>query len=181
MQVHPEWKTTGDSYNIRSANCEELRLLQEIERAAGQLFINTDYPFVATGEPIRYELLYRQYELGMVWVASDPGNAPVGFAVALPLDGLLHLEEIAVHPSHGKRGIGTKLVNAVCEWAKQKGYRAITLSTFRDIAWNGPFYSRLGFVVLTESELSDGLREVKEKEAVNGLPVKDRVCMRLDL
>src|ERR1044071_6081216 len=170
----------GDSYNIRFASREELPLLQDIERAAGELFINTAYPFIATDDPISYELLYQQYEMGMVWVASNSDNTPVGFAVALPLDGLLHLEEIAVHPSHGKRGIGTKLVNAVCEWAKQKGYGAITLSTCRDIAWNGPFYSRLGFVVLTESGLSDGLREVREKEAVNGLPVKDRVCMRLD-
>ncbi|MGA9774051.1 MAG: GNAT family N-acetyltransferase [Blastocatellia bacterium] len=172
---------TGDNYNIRSANREELSLLQEIERAAGHLFIDTDYPFIAADDPIDYELLYQQFEQGMVWVASDSDNAPVGFAVALPLDGLLHLEEIAVHPLHGKRGIGTELVNAVCEWAKQKGYRAITLSTFRDIAWNGPFYSRLGFVVLTEIELSAGLRKMREKEAINGLPVKDRVCMRRDL
>ena len=73
------------------------------------------------------------------------------------------------------------LVHAVCEWAKQKGYEAVTLSTFRDVAWNGPFYSRLGFIVLTESELSAGLREFREVEASNGLPIKDRVCMRLDL
>jgi len=171
----------GDSYNIRFANCEELPLLQDIERAAGELFINTDYPFIATDDPMCYELLYQQYEQGMVWVASNSDNTPVGFAVALPLDGLLHLEEISVHPSHGKRGIGTRLVHAVCEWAKQKGYGAITLSTFRDVAWNGPFYSRLGFVVLTEDELSAGLREFREVEASNGLPIKDRVFMRLDL
>src|ERR1044071_6368437 len=171
----------GDSYNIRFANCEELPLLQDIERAAGELFINTDYPFIATDDPISYELLYQQYEMGMVWVASNSDNTPVGFAVALPLDGLLHLEEISVHPSHGKRGVGTMLMHAVCELAKRKGYKAVTLSTFRDVAWNGPFYARLGFVVLTESELSVGLREVREGEASNGLPIKDRICMRLDL
>ena len=171
----------GDSYSIRFANREELRLLQEIERAAGALFINTDYPFIATDDPVSYELLHQQYEKGMVWVASGPDDTPVGFAVALPLDGLLHLEEISVHPSHGKRGIGTRLVQAVCEWAKRKRYGAITLSTFRDVAWNGPFYSRLGFVVLREGELSAGLRGVREQEASNGLPIEDRVCMRLDL
>ncbi len=167
--------------NIRPANREELPLLQDIERAAGELFINTDYPFIATDDPISYELLYQQYEMGMVLVASNSDNTPVGFAVALPLDGLLHLEEISVHPSHGKRGVGTMLMHAVCELAKQKGYKAITLSTFRDVVWNGPFYARLGFVVLTESELSVGLREVREGEASNGLPIKDRICMRLDL
>jgi GNAT superfamily N-acetyltransferase len=171
----------GDNSIIRPARCEELSSLQEIERAAGELFINTDYPFIATDDPICYELLYQQYEQGMVWVAAASDNMPVGFAVALPLEGLLHLEEIAVHPSHGRRGIGTKLVLAVCEWAKQSGYGAITLSTFREIAWNGPFYSRLGFVVIQDSELSAGLRAMREKEASNGLPIKDRVCMRLDL
>jgi GNAT superfamily N-acetyltransferase len=172
---------TDDVYSIRPASREELSVLQDIERAAGKLFLNTDYPFIATDDPIRYELLRQQHEQGMVWVASASGDAPVGFAVALPLEGSLHLEELAVHPSHGKRGIGTKLVLAVCEWAKERGYGAVTLSTFRDIAWNGPFYSRLGFVAIRESELSAGLKEIREKEAGNGLPTRDRVCMRLDL
>lgn len=171
----------GDTYTIRTANREELPLLQDIERAAGRLFIHTDYPFIATDDPVSSELLHQQYEQGMVWVVSGSDDAPVGFAVALPLDGLLHLEEISVHPSHGKRGVGTRLMRAVCGWAKQRGYKAVTLSTFRDVAWNGPFYSRLGFVILTEGELSDGLRKVREAESSKGLPVENRVCMRLDL
>ena len=72
----------GDSYNIRFANCEELPLLQDIERAAGELFINTDYPFVATDDPMCYELLYQQYEQGMV------GSLPTQIICQLGLQSL---------------------------------------------------------------------------------------------
>jgi len=44
------------------------------------------------------------------------------------------------------RGIGTALVQAACEEARWAGHRSLTLCTFRDVAWNGPFYRRLGFV-----------------------------------
>ncbi|MBW4457630.1 MAG: GNAT family N-acetyltransferase [Nostoc indistinguendum CM1-VF10] len=53
--------------------------------------------------------------------------------------------QIDVAPEHGQRGIGSALVGTVCTWAKQQGYRIVSLSTFRDIPWNAPFYSKLGF------------------------------------
>lgn len=44
---------------------------------------------------------------GRLWVASS-GNMPVGFALVKMLaDDLPHLEEIDVHPSHRRRGLGT--------------------------------------------------------------------------
>ncbi len=57
----------------------------------------------------------------------------------LVADDLLHLEEIDVDPSHGRRGLGTALVNAVCEWASDSGHALLTLTTFRAVPWNLPF------------------------------------------
>jgi GNAT superfamily N-acetyltransferase len=69
----------------------------------------------------------------------------VGFALVKMLaDDLPHLEEIDVHPSHGRRGLGTALVREVCEWATLRGHVMLTLTTFRAVAWNLPFYARLG-------------------------------------
>lgn len=76
-------------------------------------------------------------------------DTPVGFALVEMLTGNEpHLEEIDVHPAHGRRGVGSALVRTVCEWATRSGFRDITLTTFRDVAWNMPFYARLGFAEL---------------------------------
>ena len=71
---------------------------------------------------------------------ASTGNIPVGLALVKMLaDDLPHLEEIDVHPSHGRRGLGTALVREVCEWATHCGYVMLTLTTFRAVAWNLPF------------------------------------------
>jgi predicted N-acetyltransferase YhbS len=61
-----------------------------------------------------------------------------------------------VDPANGQRGIGSALVETVCDWAQLQGYPAISLSTFRNLPWNACLYSRLGFRILDESELSIG-------------------------
>ena len=53
---------------------------------------------------------------------------------------------------------------------------AHTLTTFRTIPWNGPFYRSCGFAEWTV-DLSEYIEAELAKEAVNGL--KDRCAMRL--
>ena len=72
-----------------------------------------------------------------LWVATS-GDKIVGFAQALILDDAAHLDEIDVVPEHTRKGIGSRLIETVCEWARQAGYPRITLSTFRDVPWNRP-------------------------------------------
>jgi hypothetical protein len=57
----------------------------------------------------------------------------------------------------------------------------VTLSTFRHVAWNAPFYARLGFRELAEEQLGPGLRRVRADEARRGLDLSRRLVMRLDL
>jgi GNAT superfamily N-acetyltransferase len=106
------------------------------------------------------------------------GNVPVGFARVEIIDArTAHLEEIDVCPAHGRRGLGTRLVTEVCEWAASAGYESVTLTTFRDVPWNGPFYERLGFRVVPGAELSAALRAIVEAEARRGLDPSRRVTM----
>jgi GNAT superfamily N-acetyltransferase len=92
--------------------------------------------------------------------------------------GVAHLEEIDVHPEHGRRGLGTRLVIAICAWALTAGYRSLTLSTFRDVPWNMPFYAQLGFEVVPHDDLSPALRAVVRDETRRGLDPTRRVVMR---
>ena len=38
------------------------------------------------------------------------------------------------------------MLRAGCAWAAEQGYPEITLATYRDLPWNGPFYASEGFV-----------------------------------
>lgn len=57
----------------------------------------------------------------------------------------------------------------------------MTLSTFRDVPWNAPFYSKNGFRALSPSEWTPTMRAIREKEAQHGLRVEARVFMRREL
>jgi len=116
-----------------------------------------------------------------LWVAADELDRPVGFALASIVGDNAHLDELDVHPAHGQRGLGAALVEAVCDWARASGYRAITLTTLRDIPWNAPWYQRLGFRVLEENELSQALHDLLQEEIQRGLPAHKRVVMRREL
>ena len=78
--------------------------------------------------------------------------------------------------------LGThRLLEGVCAWAQARGYPAATLSTFRDVPWNGPFYRNHGFRDLQPAEWTPGMRAIREKEARHGLCVPARVFMRREL
>jgi GNAT superfamily N-acetyltransferase len=118
---------------------------------------------------------------GRLLVADDGRGAPVAFLRLSLVDGRAHLDEVSVDPAHGRRGLGTRLVEFAVAWAAARGLPAITLSTFEGVPWNAPFYRRLGFRVLEEHELTPGLLGIREAEARNGLDVKARVFMRREV
>jgi hypothetical protein len=41
-------------------------------------------------------------------------------------------------PEHGRRGLGAALVDTVCAWGRENGFRTITV-TFITCSWNAPF------------------------------------------
>jgi GNAT superfamily N-acetyltransferase len=115
------------------------------------------------------------------WVAVE-GGAVVGYLVAEVHDGGGHVEEVSVDRAHGGRGHATALLDEVVRWASSLGFAAVTLTTFRDVPWNRPFYERRGFGVVPEPEWSPAMRaKVAHEEAAYGLPADLRVVMRRDL
>jgi GNAT superfamily N-acetyltransferase len=159
--------------DIRVARPEELSVLPGIERASGEIFRDIGMPEIADDDVLPVETL----ALHHVWVAADPD--PVAFIVVAALDGAAHIEQLSVHPSHARRGIGRRLIDHVEAWATEQGLSALTLTTFRDVPWNGPYYERLGFRVLPE--LTPGLAVVVAEETARGLDPATRVCLRREI
>ena len=117
---------------------------------------------------------------GHLWIAAAPDGELAGFAQVVILDGVAHLDEIDVVPEHGRKGVGSQLVDAVCRWARAAGYSKVTLSTFRDVPWNRPFYEKRGFRVV-ETPLPPEHRRLVAAERARGLRTDLRVIMERDL
>ena len=106
-------------YAIVLARPQELGELAAIERAAVALFEGR-VPYALSAEPTSPEVMAEAQAAGRLWVALAD-NRPVGFALVTLVAGAPRLEEMDVHPDHGRRGLGTALVRAVCAWAAGAG------------------------------------------------------------
>ena len=165
------------TYEITAARPKDLPLLANIELAAARLLVGHAPESVLT-ETTSQEEFERSQRDGQLWVALL-NDSPVGFARVRVLEPtVVHLDEIDVHPDHGRRGLGARLVMAVCASAAASGYQSLTLVTFRDVQWNMPFYAKLGFEVIPHDELSPALRSIVEDEVRRGLDITRRVVMR---
>ncbi len=173
--------TQPRDYSIQPARAEHLLALPAIELAAAAQFPVEDVP-----EPLRSTAtslpdFTRACREERLWVALAATGEPVGFAHAGVMGQAAHLLEIDVHPAHGRRGLGRALVERVASWAEAGGFGELTLSTFRDIPWNAPFYARIGFSALSEHDLTPALRRVLEREVELGLERARRVAMRREV
>ena len=165
------------TYTIAAARLEDLSRLAAIELAAARLLAGYA-PESVLNETTSLEVLEEAQRSGHLWVVLAD-DLPVAFAhIELIERDAVHLEEIDVHPDYGRRGLGAKLVLEVCHWAARNGYGAVTLTTFRDIPWNLPFYARLGFDVVAPEQVSASLRAIVEDETRRGLDPSRRVVMK---
>ncbi|NIH78858.1 GNAT family N-acetyltransferase [Amycolatopsis viridis] len=156
---------------IRKPTAADLTRLPEIERSAGECFRGIGMPEIADDVlPTPEDLARYPY----AWVAGEP--EPVAYLVAVPVDGSLHIEQVSVHASWARRGIGRVLI----EEAARAGFPALTLTTFAEVPWNAPYYERCGFVRLDPAALTPGLRRIRAAEAARGLDRWPRVAMRRD-
>lgn len=163
-------------YLVRLARAEDIEHLAHIELAAARL-LSGHAPEHVLFDTTPASVLRSAATERRLWVATVE-DEPVGFAhVEILAAGSAHLEEIDVHPRHGRRGIGTALVQAVCSWTRAGGFRWLTLTTFRAPRWNMPFYAGLGFVTLRRGDWPAGLERVVANDTARGLDPETRVVM----
>ena len=115
---------------------------------------------------------------GRLWVADAHGRR-LGFLGALIDHERLHIEQLQVLRQHQGRGIGRRLLAAAVEAARARGLGSVTLTTFRSVRWNAPFYASAGFVETEPGDMPAGLAAVVAHEQALGWP--DRCAMTLAL
>jgi GNAT superfamily N-acetyltransferase len=164
--------------SVRQARPEDVGRLQAIQLAAGNAFRDVGMPSVADSPPLPTESLTGYRRAGRAWVAADEYDEPVGFVVADVVDDRAHIEQVSVHPAHAGRRIGAMLLDHVADWATGHHLTGLTLITFRGVPWNAPYYERLGFRELAETEVSP---ELAARKAAEGGNLSARVCMLREL
>lgn len=176
-QSQPQPPTAQTGRQIRPATASDMTHLKSIEDAADQLFIDAFRPDHWDQAPGPEE---RMEHGGWVLVALDgePNTAPVGFVHVLDpseyqppslpssqrltssnpstLNRVAHIEALAVHPFASRRGHGRALVHAAMDEARRRGYTRMTLRTYADVPWNGPFYASCGFRETRADEVGGG-------------------------
>lgn len=157
--------------SIRAATNADFGPLAEVSRAADTLFaqVGLDLP---PDDPVA------EFGAADHALVAEVSSTSVGFAALLAMRESAHLASLGVHPDHTRRGIGGALLEAACSWAQEQGYRAVTLTTFRDVPFNAPWYSRRGFVEVPEHALGAELAERHRLESAAAGTSSPRLAMR---
>jgi GNAT superfamily N-acetyltransferase len=166
---------------IRAARTDDLPSLIEIERAAGETFRSLGMDLVADDDPGIIEELKPYARDGRALVAVDADDRLLGYLLLDTVDQAAHIEQVSVHPDNARQGVGRALIERAATWATARGLRAVTLTTYVEVPWNGPYYERLGFRYLTAEEETPGLCAIRDGERAAGLDAWPRACMRRDL
>jgi len=163
---------------IRKAAASDAEVLPEIERSAAALFRQIEHlAWIADGAVQSASRHMELIDRGTAWVAADPANEPIGFLGGEVIDCALHIWELSVRSEWQGLGIGRKLVGAARQWAIHERLSSITLTTFRDVRWNEPFYRSLGFSTLQADEIAPSLARLLAAEADAGLAADERCAM----
>lgn len=164
-------------WSLRLARPADAEAMPGIESAAAGIFAELlDFAHLDLGGTRSPDSFGRLIRKGHCLVAHV-GEAMAGYLVAEPFRRELHIWQMDVAPQFQRRGVGAGLVRASMIDARNTGFRAVTLTTFRDVAWNGPFYARLGFDEVTALDAHPRLAGELANEADDGLPIERRCAM----
>jgi GNAT superfamily N-acetyltransferase len=144
---------------VRAASAADLLEVPAVEAAADGLFRERGVLDLPAAAPA--DLRARAWRVLVV------GRPVAGFAVLERVDGEVHLEQLSVHPSAMRQGIGAALLEAAVSTARAAGAHRVTLLTYADVPWNGPWYARHGWRVT--DDLAPGLRALAGSEVERDL------------
>lgn len=150
------------SFELRAMERGDLDRLQLISSQARERYRSIpELAHIADAPPLTAERL----EVCRVEVAVGLNDSnPIGFAATRPLDGLLYLDNISIFADVSGRGVGAALMASVLDHAAATQAPAVSLTTFRQPAWNGPWFRRHGFKLMRADQIGAGLREVMERQ-----------------
>jgi GNAT superfamily N-acetyltransferase len=167
---------------FRKARPADADLLPDLEQSAGLAFrVDPELAWLADGDNLSAERYREIIAAGWSWVAECEPAHPVAFAAATLEDEELHIWELDVRLDCQRRGIGRRLLQRFIAEAAIAKVPAVTLTTFRDLPWNAPFYQSMGFEVIAPEKLCPRLAALLADEVRKGMPAGRRCAMRMKI
>jgi GNAT superfamily N-acetyltransferase len=163
---------------IRIARVDDIAALIAIEIESGEAFRAVGMQAVADEPPLTAD----QYKVFVLdersFVHADANDEPIAYMLLEPLDGRLFIEQVTTSADYSGKKIGAGLIDFASDYASNFGVAGLSLTTFRDVPWNAPYYARLGFQVVTDSRVTPGLIAKLGTESARGLGAWPRVAMQ---
>ncbi|WP_367716850.1 GNAT family N-acetyltransferase [Nitratireductor sp. GISD-1A_MAKvit] len=144
---------------------------------AAQLFAEHGFHGLAATPATAPDAFHRLASQNHTLVAEHHIDGAAGFAICDQIGSFLHLKELSVAPEHGRKGLGSALLRAVIAESVSRGLTGVSLSTFRDVPFNAPFYARHGFAEQPLARVPDALRERFFDEVPEGIAAETRLLM----
>lgn len=156
---------------IRLTGLQEAQLLDlvEVERASCQMYydLGFDAAEVPARAPTDLVALTRDHDVRvaeadhvvagiMAWRDESPGVA--------------YLADLSVHPDHQRFGVGTRLIEALWDDARDAGLAHAVVRVWQKATWAKAFYAKLGFKPLSDDAPAKVLRW-REERAASGRPL----------
>jgi GNAT superfamily N-acetyltransferase len=159
---------------IRSGDLADAPHVEDIELEAATMFPPSALSPDLARQATVAELMSR-IAAPLLWVAEIASAAPVGFVLCGRIGSCLHIHEMDVRPTFGRRGIGSRLLAQVCNAAANSGLQFVTLTTFSHLRWNAPFYFSRGFSIVRRPVQFPHLEMALRREKERGL--ENRIAM----
>lgn len=161
---------------IRSAAPSDFDRLPIVEVAAAQAFKAAGLPEIAHMPPAPPEY-YHQLPTSAFVLVAETRKQVIGFCLVTELCGQAHLKEISVASEFAGKGVGKQLLQQALTAAQIRDFTMMTLTTFKDVPFNAPFYKSLGFVEFQPDTSWAHLKTLLENEKKSMLGHYGRVAM----
>lgn len=168
---------TDPAYRVRHSRLGDVARLADIERSAAVVYFEALGESTDISEVTPSETLQACHDAGLLWIAADRHDDPVGFLAGETVARSLFVREISVHRDHQGKGIGRLLMQAAMDHAAGEAWAGVTLTTDRFIPFNAPFYARLGFVELPIHRAPENLKLLFAHEIASGFDPRRRILM----
>lgn len=152
--------------SVRRAEAEDLPALLDIQAAAAARFAPLGLIATPDGLPEAIPIcaFQRASLRGLVFLAEH-AHRKVGFVLCSIERPDLYLDQISVIPDASRKGVGTALLNTVSAEAARRGLWGVSLSTFRDVPWNAPFFAKQGFQEVPRAGLALWQLDIERAQA----------------
>ena len=162
---------------IRPPHPHEIKLLPQIENAADLRYRRAGLDLVVRMPCHSLAVLECGRRNRLLWVAASPTGRPVGFALMDIQGEIAMLDQLSVLDRWQRNGLGSALIARCRTEARARGHALLHLTTYRDVAWNKPYYERRGFHELPRGSFNRALRGEFSIGVRHGHPVWRRAVM----